>query len=141
MSIGRQPIRPDKVRSIKGDGFSYIPHGFLRDGFLASLNKDELLLYFFLILAADRHGMSFYSYEKICSLLLMDIDSYIRSRNSLIQKELIAFDGYRFQVLSLPEKPMSSTENIDACDPRLEEEDPARIRAVIRQSLGIEKDQ
>ena len=141
MSISRGPLRPDRVRSIKGDGFSYIPHGFLRDGFFASLNKDELLLYLFLVLAADRHGISFYSYEKICSLLLMDVDSYIRSRNSLIQKELIAFDGYQFQVLSLPEKPISSSANIADSDPRLDEEDPARIRAVIRQSLGIEKDQ
>jgi hypothetical protein len=36
-----------------------------------------------------------------------------------------------------PKKPMSSTENIDAFDPRLQDEDPARIRAVIRQYLGI----
>jgi len=57
-----------RVRQING-GFSFIPHRFLADGFLASLDQKELLLYLFLILASDRFGLSFYSYDAICTLL------------------------------------------------------------------------
>lgn len=37
-------------------------------------------------------------------LLELSIDEYMASRNSLIEKDLIAFDGTLFQVLSLPQK-------------------------------------
>ena len=38
--IGRAPIVADRVRSVAGQGFSFIPHCFLRDGFFASLSPD-----------------------------------------------------------------------------------------------------
>jgi hypothetical protein len=92
-----------RVRQING-GFSFIPHRFLTDGFLAALGQEELLLYLFLILASDRFGLSFYSYDSICTLLEISLDEYIASRNSLMDKDLIAFNGTLFQVLSLPQK-------------------------------------
>lgn len=96
-------LNPDMVRCIEG-GFSFIPHRFLGQGFLASLHQKELLLYLFLVLAGDRNGLSFYSYDRICTLLEFSLDEYIASRDSLIEKDLIAFDGTVFQVLSLPQK-------------------------------------
>ena len=101
--IKKKILNPDRVRCIKG-GFSFIPHRFLLEGFLASLHQKELLLYLFLILAADRNGLSFYSYDHICKLLELNLDEYIASRDGLIKKDLIAFDGTVFQVLSLPQK-------------------------------------
>jgi hypothetical protein len=74
------------------------------DGFLAALGQKELLLYLFLILASDRFGLFFYSYDSICTLLEISLDEYIASRNSLMDKDLIAFNGTLFQVLSLPQK-------------------------------------
>ena len=47
--IKKKVLNPKRVRKING-GFSFIPHRFLTDGFLASLNPHELLLYFFLVL-------------------------------------------------------------------------------------------
>jgi hypothetical protein len=41
-----------------------IPHRLLSDGFLAALSQPELLLYIFLILAADRYGLSYYSDDR-----------------------------------------------------------------------------
>ena len=76
---------------------------FWRD-FLASLNQKELLLYLFFILASDRNGLSYYSYDSICTLLQFNLDEYIAARDGLIEKDLIAFDGILFQVLSLPSK-------------------------------------
>jgi hypothetical protein len=55
---------PNRVRRITGS-FAFIEHRFLRDGFWESLSHRELLLYTFLVLVADRNGVSYYSYDKI----------------------------------------------------------------------------
>jgi hypothetical protein len=93
--IQKKIINSQRVRRIDG-GFSFIPHRFLTQGLLASLGQKQLLLYLFLILAADRNGLSFYSYDRICSLLHLSIDEYVAARDSLINKDLIAFDGSLF---------------------------------------------
>ena len=134
--IGRSPIVPDRVRKIDG-GFSFIPHRFLRDGFFASLGPNELLLYFLLVLASDRNGVSFYRCDSLCTLLTLQNDEYIDSRNALIAKDLIAFDGRRFQVLSLPRRPVHPVSKPLCTDEDFEEHDPATIRQVIRDSLGL----
>jgi len=101
--IKKKVLKPKRVRKING-GFSFIPHRFVLDGFLAALGQKELLLYLFLVLVSDRNGLSFYSYDTICTLLELSLDEYIASRNSLMDKDLIAFDGILFQVLDLPGK-------------------------------------
>ena len=103
--IEKKLLQPNRVRRIDG-GFSFIPHRFLTDGFLSSLSQKEILLYFFLILVSDRYGLSFYSYDAICSFLQITVDQYIEARDSLIRKDLIAFDGTLFQVLDLPKQPV-----------------------------------
>ena len=102
--IQKKVLNPQRVRQING-GFSFIPHRFVLDGFLAALGQKELLLYLFLVVVSDRNGVSFYCYERICTLLELSLDEYLSSRDSLIKKDLIAFDGSLFQVLSLPHKP------------------------------------
>ena len=106
--ITKKVLNPDRIRCIDGD-FSFIPHRFLTDGFLKTLSQQELVLYVFLILAADRYGLSFYSYDRICSLLHMTVEQYIAARDGLIEKDLIAFDGTLFQVLCLPPSPTQSS--------------------------------
>jgi hypothetical protein len=133
--IERTPLIAHRVRKINGS-FAFIEHRLLRDGFWASLDHHELLLYLFLVIVGDRNGMSFYTYDKICALLRVPVDEYILARNSLIEKDLIAFDGQFFQVLSLPENVVNTS-----CSPLKEEEemekhDPATIRQLIVNSLG-----
>lgn len=123
----------ERVRRIKAD-FACIEHRFLRDGFVACLTHFELLLYLFLVLAADRDGLSFYGFDTICSILKMDTDDYIEARNSLIEKDLIAFDGRLFQVLSLPGPPKKP---LLLKTPRdMERSDPATIRQIFNQTFG-----
>ena len=102
--ITKKVLDPNRIRRIDG-GFSFIPHRFMTDGFVETLSQKELLLYFFLILVSDRHGLSFYSYDAICSSLKLSLDDYLEARDGLIKKELIAFDGTLFQVLDLPPTP------------------------------------
>jgi len=110
--IKKKILNPDRIRSIQG-GFSFVPHRFLSAGFFSSLGPHELLLYFMLVLAGDRNGVSFYSYDKICTLLQMTLDRYIMARDNLIDKDLIASDGTLFQVLDLPSKPAGQRPKAD----------------------------
>ncbi|MBF0232857.1 MAG: hypothetical protein HQK65_07445 [Desulfamplus sp.] len=99
--ITKALLKEHRVRKINGS-FAWISHRFLRQGYWNNLNHQELVLYFFLVIVADRRGMSYYGYDKICSLTAIGLDEYIQARNGLIDKDLIAFDGRLFQVLSLP---------------------------------------
>ena len=109
--ITKKVLAANRIRRIDG-GFSFIPHRFLTDGFLKTLSQQQLLLYIFLVLAADRYGLSFYSYDRICSFLHMTLEQYTAARDGLIEKDLIAFDGTLFQVLSLPTGPARGSMNI-----------------------------
>ncbi|VBB43262.1 conserved hypothetical protein [uncultured Desulfatiglans sp.] len=122
--IEKRLLRPDRARKIAGS-FATIEHRFLREGFWAELSHHELILYLFLIVVGDRHGLSYYSYDRICSLTGLLADEYILARDGLIHKDLIAFDGRLFQVLSLP------------CGSRT---DRATVRQLIHQSLGGDHD-
>lgn len=125
--IAAQPLLPDRIRKISGS-FAFIEHRFLRDGFWASLDHHQLLLYLFLIIVADRNGLSYYSYDKICTLLHISVDEYILARNALIDHDLIAFDGYLFQVLSLPEKAIRPVSKTLSTQEQMQQHDPATIR-------------
>jgi len=102
--ISKTPIDPPRVRRITGS-FSWIDHRLLHDGFLATMSSDEMLLYFFLVLVGDRQGLSFYSYDKICTLLHLEVERLVLARDRLIAKALIAFEDGRYQVLQLPARP------------------------------------
>jgi hypothetical protein len=130
---------PKRVRKINGS-FAFIEHRFLRDGFFASLDHHELLLYLFLVIVGDRNGISFYGYDKICTLLEVSVDEYTLARDSLIEKDLIAFDGKFFQVLSLPEKAIESSLPPLRTQEEMEEHDPATIHQLIIHSLGDNHD-
>ena len=129
--ITKKVLVADRIRRIDG-GFSFIPHRFLTDGFLKALSQQELLLYIFLVLAADRYGLSFYSYDRICSSLRMSLEQYSAARDGLIEKDLVAFDGTLFQVLSLPASPAqgpmnTSTRQLTGC------QTPSAIGPIIAQ--------
>jgi hypothetical protein len=129
----RAPIVPERVRAIGKRGFAFIPNRFLHDGFLQSLTTDERALYFLLVVAGNRSGVSFYQYDTICALLKMSLDLYIEARNGLIEKDLVAFDGTRFQVLELPDRPVARA--LRTADD-LAQHDRATIRASILRSLA-----
>jgi hypothetical protein len=138
--VERSTLLPRRVRKIAGS-FAFIEHRFLQDGFMEDLTHHELRLYFFLILAADRYGISFYSYDRICKTLALCVDDYILARNALIDKDLLAFDGTRFQVLSLPEKPIRQTTRLLKTRQDMIERDPATIHRAICHALGADPDE
>lgn len=137
--IDKTPLVPERIRHIKGS-FSFLDHRFLRRGFWQTLSHAELLLYFFLILVGDRNGVSFYSYDRICSLLEMHLDDYILARNGLIRKDLIVFDGHLYQVLSLPESPVQQPKRLLKTEEDMLQKDPATVHRCVCDGLGLDPD-
>ena len=133
--IQRKALICDRIRNIKGS-FAWVPHKFIRGNFWTSLSQHELILYLFLVMAADRQGLSYYSFDRICSMLSITPDAYIIARDNLIEKDLIAFDGLMFQVLSLPENPVVSSAHILTSKEDMKRKDPATVQQIIRNSIG-----
>lgn len=106
--MSKQPINQERIRKISGS-FSWIDHRLISNGFMEAMSRDEILLYFFLILVGDKNGISFYSYDKICQLLKIELDEFIQARSLLINHSLIDFDNGRFQVLELPKTQVNIT--------------------------------
>jgi hypothetical protein len=128
------PLCPNRVRKIAGS-FAFIEHRFLHQGFWADLDHHQLLLYVFLAMVADRFGLSYYSYDKIRTLLRLTLDEYIEARNALIEKDLLAFDGRLFQVLSLPAEPVRKAPVLLKTDQQMQRDDPATVRRLIQKAL------
>ena len=130
----RTPPRPERIRRITG-GFAFVPNEFLHQGFFAQLSHTERSLYFFLVLAGDRNGVSFYAHDRICAALELTLDDYLVVRDRLIDKDLIAFDGTRFQVLSLPPTPIVPPSRPLVSQDDFDDHDPATIQRIVRSSL------
>ncbi len=96
-----------RIRRIHGS-FGFIQHRFLRDGFLSSLKKNEMMLYLFWILAADRFGLSYYGDTRICKVLNFSASELQEARSGLIQKDLICWKAPWVQVLELPMQPVGT---------------------------------
>jgi hypothetical protein len=107
--IPKRIPQPQKVRTI-GKSFAWLDHRLLRNGFLGMMTHPEHSLYLFLVLAADRNGVSFYRQEKICDALGLDFAEFRQIRRRLIDLSLIAFAPYHdhtpngyYQVLPVPD--------------------------------------
>jgi len=103
--------QPQCVRRIE-KSFAWIDHRLLRNGYLAVMPHPDQILYLFLVLAADRHGVSFYRKEKICDLLELNFHQFEVARDRLIDLKLIAFEPYNaltpngyYQVLPVDGRP------------------------------------
>lgn len=139
MKFYKHVLVPDRVRKIEGS-FSFIPHNFVTDGFFTALTQNELLLYFLLVIVGDRNGLSYYSQDRLAVMLKMSLDDFIYARNDLIDKSLIAFDGFQFQVLSLPKAPVYIPSKPLRSDDDFMQNDPLTIRKLINKQFSIDKE-
>lgn len=99
---------PDRIRTIEGS-FAWLDHRLLREGHLPRLALEDLGVYVFLVLAADRNGCSFYHHEKIGLALGLSWEKFQEARERLIERGFIAFEPFRpgaadgyYQVLRVP---------------------------------------
>ena len=103
--------QPQRVRRIE-KSFAWIDHRLLRNGYLQVMTHQDQALYLFLVLAADRHGISFYRKEKICDVAGLEWGSFEVARDRLIELKLLAFEPYsaltpngHYQVLPVDGQP------------------------------------
>ncbi len=82
-----------KIRNIKGS-FAWVDHRLMRNGFLQVMTHNDIALYLFLILVADKNGVSFYRKEKICEAVSLDFSQFEIAKDRLINMKLIAFESY-----------------------------------------------
>jgi len=85
--------QPKKIRNIKGS-FAWIDHRLMRNGFIETMTHQDIALYLFLILVADKNGVSFYRKEKICEAVSLDFRQFEIARDRLINMNLIAVESY-----------------------------------------------
>ena len=96
-----RPLRTDRIRTVERP-FGWIPFRILTSGRLAELSLEAKLLYFFLCLVADAQGMSYYGERRLTALLDLSAPALARARSELVKRDLVAFDGRLYQLLSLP---------------------------------------
>lgn len=95
----KYPLRTDRIRRPPKEGWSWIDRRFIRDKIFL-LDRDTILLYFFLAAVADKHGLSYWSDASISELLKLKEISLARAREELEFQDLIAYQRPIYQVLS-----------------------------------------
>jgi hypothetical protein len=92
----REPVDPSRVRKLPKH-FAWIDHR-LRER-LGDLTLEEIALFFFLHLSADRDGLSFWAESTIAKRLNLKEGDVIQARYGLLSKGLIAYRYPLFQIL------------------------------------------
>ncbi len=100
--ITKAPLDPERIRTIPPEGFSWIDRRFVREGHLASLYREAILLYFFLVSVSDAKGLSFYADPTVGKLLRINAQELTQARSALIDAGLILYQYPLYQVLALP---------------------------------------
>src|SRR5437870_10883711 len=99
--IQKRILVPERLRRPPASGWSWVDRRFLREHG-DYLSRDAVLLYLFLAVVADRHGLSFYSDHTLTSRLRLSQEALQRARQELLDRDLIAQQLPLVQVLSLP---------------------------------------
>ena len=100
MRIQKRLLVSDRVRKPPTEGWSWIDRRFLRE-YAPSLQRDALLLYFFLAAVSDKNGISYYSDTAIASRLRMEEGDVSQARHELEFRDLVAYEHPLYQVLSV----------------------------------------
>ena len=97
---------PSRVRHVPKQ-FSWIDHKLVRLGYLRGRSPHALALYLFLLTVADADGVSWYGDERISVELGLSQRTISQVRTELVKTGLIAYDRPFYQVLGLPDEPVT----------------------------------
>jgi hypothetical protein len=102
--VEKRILDAGRVRRIP-PSFSWIDRRFVSEEWIDRLERDQILLYLFLVTVADRDGLSYYSDRRIALTLKISVEGLERARDELLRHGLIAYDAPLYQVLSLATPP------------------------------------
>jgi hypothetical protein len=97
-----EPVDPERVRTLPRH-FAWVDHR-LRD-YLRALSLEEIALLFFLHLAADKSGCSFWSDPAIAKRLGVQSGQVTEARLGLVRKGFVAYRYPLYQLLPLKDRP------------------------------------
>ncbi len=89
---------PERLRTLPRH-FAWIDHRMREH--LGRLTLEETALLFFLHLAADRYGCSYWSDPSVAKRLGLETGAVTEARIGLVRKSLVAFRYPLYQILSL----------------------------------------
>lgn len=95
-------VDPARVRSLPAH-FAWVDHR-LRDR-LSDLSLEEIALLFFLHLAANKQGCSFWADSTIAKKLGLKEGQVIEARYHLLHRQLIAYRYPLYQLVDLEDRP------------------------------------
>ncbi len=93
-----EPVDPTRVRTLPRH-FAWVDHR-LRDR-LRALRLEDIALLFFLHLAADRHGLSFWSDAMIARKLALAEGDIVQARSRLVAQGFVVYRSPLYQLLAL----------------------------------------
>lgn len=96
-----EPIDHLRIRKIRGS-LNQIEDRLINDRFIDCMQKEEILLYFFLVAVGDAKRVSFYTSERMASILKIEVTSIEEARQGLLRKGFLAYRDGIYQVLDLP---------------------------------------
>ena len=103
--IVKRVLRPERLRQVP-NGFGWVDHRLVRDGFISRCDHLGLALYLFLVTVADAQGLSYYSDGAICRRLRLEPPQLAAARQQLVQVQLVAYQKPLYQVLALDSAPL-----------------------------------
>lgn len=112
---------PERLRRIPRS-FAWIDHRLRSEGLLRRLRPEEIALYLFLVLAADKHGLSCWRLDRIeREMPCLDRSRLHTARERLVALGLIAYRPWRagavdgcYQVLDVRRPPQRLTPEVKA---------------------------
>lgn len=96
--MDREPVDPNRVRTLPSH-FAWVDHR-LRDR-LGDLPLEDVAVLFFLHLAADRNGCSYWSDKNLGQRLGLHEGDVIQARYRLVSRGLVAYRYPLYQILPL----------------------------------------
>jgi hypothetical protein len=98
--IKKHALRPDRIRRTPRTGWSWIDRRFVSEK-APRLDRDAILLYFFLAAVSDKDGLSYWGDTGIAAQIRLTEMTIARAREELQRHDLIAYDLPLYQVLSI----------------------------------------
>ncbi len=108
--IKKHPLRPNRIRRPPCAGWSWIDRRFVREK-APRLDRDAILLYFFLAAVSDKDGLSYWGDRGIAAQLRLTELAVARAREELERQDLIAYDAPLCQVLSISDASLGQRES------------------------------
>ena len=120
--------------------YGIVDRRLLFDRHLHRMSLEEMALYLFLVLAANREGQSYYGDRTIGEILRLSLPKLAAARTELVTAGLVAYSAPNWWVKSLPESekpsPQCEYRKISAsCTVIRPSHEPAPIRRVVPEAL------